>query len=65
MYRFHREQVVWWPGALYQGCLVQVCSAYCDVTIKLSSAGMSLPNEAHSGITLYVLMACRGACIFE
>ena len=23
----------------------EVCSAYCDVTIKLSSAGISLPNE--------------------
>jgi len=31
--------------SLFSTFTTMVCSAYCDVTIKLSSAGMSLPNE--------------------
>ena len=44
----HEFRSVFQPlqGFHFMSIFLQVCSAYCDVTIKLSSAGISLPNEA-------------------
>lgn len=37
--------LAWFGVPKTRHCVAEVCSAYCDVTIKLSSAGLSLPNE--------------------